>query len=98
MAEISKLKPGQVVWSVSKHRIGNTMVKTTAIHSVSITEVDPQGKFVVASWNHNPAKKFYPSQVKPWRINRPITVESCPGARRLAHRDEIAAMKSGGAK
>ncbi|MBD3738945.1 MAG: hypothetical protein IE938_21155 [Pseudomonas balearica] len=41
----------------------------TAIHSVVIHEVHDD--HVVASWNGNRSKKFYPREIARWKRNKP---------------------------
>ena len=49
--KIEKLKPGMVVFSVGKMRMGNTAIKTVVVHPVAIKSIDMQSRRVVASWN-----------------------------------------------
>lgn len=73
MAAISRIKPGQTLYSVTKQQAGNTTMRRTAVHLVVVTEVDPDGKFVMACWNGNPARKFFPNSVAKWRVSKPAT-------------------------
>jgi hypothetical protein len=100
VAEISRVVPGQVLYTVQQQKMGNTTMKTTVVHTVVVKEVDPEGRFVIASWNHNAARRFYPSSVKSWKVKKPVLVGSGM-SKRLATKAELAAMaaeqKSGGA-
>lgn len=71
MAAISRIKPGQTLYDVTKQQMGNTTLRRTAVFQVKVTEVDPDGKFVMASWNANPARKYRPNQVAKWRVSKP---------------------------
>jgi hypothetical protein len=90
--KIEKLQPGQVVYSVERRNMGNTATKTTSVFSVRIVEIDPDKRWVLASWNGNPPSKFYGRSVSKWREKKPVMVTSGFG-RRLATREEIKAMK-----
>lgn len=86
--KISSLTPGQVAWTVTKQKMGNTTVSTVAIHPVRVISVHDD--YVVASWNGNAERKFYEKAVKAWRKSKPVTIQSrFSGAKRLATRAEI---------
>lgn len=90
MASISKLQVGQVLYTVTKQGMGNTTIKTVAVHSVVIKEV--HGDHVIASWNGNAARRFEEYEVNKWKVKEPVLVSS-GFAKRLATRAELAAMK-----
>lgn len=69
MVAITALKNGDKVWSVTRQKMGNTTMMRTAVHSVVIHEVHDD--HVIASWNGNPAKKFYPREITRWKRNKP---------------------------
>lgn len=71
MATISKLKPEQVVYERRRQKMGNTTVSRTALYSIRIIEVDPEGQFVMASWNGNIPRKYREADVKKWLVNKP---------------------------
>lgn len=71
MAAISRIKPGQTLYRVTKQKAGNTTMRRTAVHPVYVQDVDPDGKFVMASWNGNPARKFLPNAIAKWRVSKP---------------------------
>lgn len=91
--KLSKLTPEQIVYSVEKRTMGNTSMTTTSVFCVRIVEVDPEGKWVMASWNGNTARKFYERMTSKWRKERPVMIESLNGRSRLATKAELAAMK-----
>lgn len=93
MAKIDRLKPGQVLYSVSSGRMGNTAMRTMRVHSVVIVSIDLEKRTVVARWNSNPATTFTERSVSKWRVNKPMMVGSGIGAKRLATREEIAKAK-----
>lgn len=72
MAAISRIKVGQTLYTVTRQKIGNTTMSRDAVHSVYVTEVDPDGKFVSASWNGNQTKLFRASDVAKWRVSKPV--------------------------
>jgi hypothetical protein len=71
MADITKIKPGQVLYDKHKHKMGNTKMTTWGVWPVSVKEVDPDGKFIVASWNGNPPRRMYESTVKKLKVKEP---------------------------
>lgn len=90
MATISKLKPGQILYTVTRGRLGNTTLRTVRVHDVKIIEVDPDGKFVVASWNGNRSEKYHRGDVSTWKVSKPVTIEGMFGSERLASKAEKA--------
>ncbi|GBQ85580.1 hypothetical protein AA14337_3109 [Acetobacter malorum DSM 14337] len=69
---IKSLNPGEVVYSVTRQKMGNTTISQTVVHSVVIEAVDLQKGKVVARWNGNPAKSFFAQDGKlPWRRSKP---------------------------
>ena len=91
--KIEKLQPGQVVFNVVRQNMGNTTMKTTSVFKVYIKEIDPEKQWVLASWNGNPARKFYKRTVSKWREKKPVMIKSPMGSQRLATREEIKAME-----
>ena len=71
MADIAKLKVGQVLYDVQRMKMGNTDIKIGRLYQVIITEIDTELKWVLARWNHNPDRKYYQSQVKHWKTKEP---------------------------
>lgn len=71
MATISKLKSEQVVYERRRQKMGNTTVSRTALYSIRIIEVDPEGQFVMAAWNGNIPRKYREADVKKWLVNKP---------------------------
>jgi hypothetical protein len=93
--KIEKLQPGQVVYSVERRKMGNTKLSTVGVFNVSIKEIDPEKRWVVASWNGNSPQKFYAKSVIKWRAGKPVLISSFGGMRqRLATRAEIKALKA----
>lgn len=86
------LKPGMQVWSVEKHKMGNTTLRTHSVYSVTIVAVDAARRSVTMSWNGNPARTIYSGWEK-WRLNEPVMIGTFMGGRRPATRAEIKAMK-----
>jgi hypothetical protein len=66
MATISRLKPGQIVWSVGTS--GPPCARVRACWPVTIVSVDLAEGFVTASWNHNQARRFSERHVRKWRL------------------------------
>ena len=90
MAQLSKLKPGDVLWEVQRQRMGNTKAITQALYQAVVTEVHADHAMI--SWNNNPPSKYF--DVKHLRTKKPVMVKTWNGyGSRLATRDEIKAMK-----
>jgi hypothetical protein len=94
MAAISKMKPGQVLYSVSNECMGNTTVPTIRVTRVVVHEVS--GSRVLASVNGNAPRQWGRLSTKKWRVSKPYVVGSIMGNRRLATRDEVAKAKEAG--
>jgi hypothetical protein len=90
--DIKKLQPGMTVYSVGRTKMGNTTMSTVSVWTVTILEVDPEGRWVLARWNGNAPRKFYSGSIKSWRAKEPVLVESGWG-HRLATREELKALK-----
>lgn len=90
--KIEKLKPGMKVYSLIRHKMGNTTISTISVYDVNIIDVDIQNCVVTASWNGNAAEKYYGREFN-WRLKKPILIGSRMGYSRLANRAEIKAMK-----
>jgi hypothetical protein len=71
MAKISKIKVGQILYDKHKYRMGNTTMMAWGLWEVYVKEVDPNGEFIVASWNGNPAKRMYAYEVKKLKVKEP---------------------------
>ncbi len=84
--QIEKLKAGQALYAVSRQPMGNTTMKTTAIHLVRVTNVAEDRKSFTASWNGNPSRD-YRSVPPNWKAKKPVIVKNHLTAR-LATRDE----------
>ena len=76
MAEISKLKPGQVLYDKHKYKMGNTTMSAWGLWHVYVKEVDPNGQFIVASWNGNKEEKMYSGRVKRFKVRKPKMPET----------------------
>lgn len=88
---ISKLKAGDTVWSITRHKLGSTNIPTVSVHPVQIVEVNETS--VVASWNHNKPKRFGLNSIKGWKKEKPVLVKGVFGSQRLATKAEIAELK-----
>lgn len=92
---IEGLFVGQRAWSVTKGKMGNTTIVTTRVHPVDIVGIDPEKRWVLASWNGNRPEKCYRLRVSGWRKSEPILIESMTGRSRLATREELKAIADG---
>lgn len=84
-----------MVYDVQRQRMGNTSMRTTSVFRVHIREIDPEGNWVVASWNGNAYRKFYKGSVAKWKENKPILIRSSFGSHRVATREELKAIADG---
>lgn len=91
--KFEKLKEGMTLWTVSKHKMGNTTLTTTSVHSVKIISIDEATRSFVYSWNGNKSETGYEWRLKQFKTKEPVLIRSRMGYARLATRDEIAAMK-----
>jgi len=71
MATINRLKPGQIVYSVERTKMGNTAMTRNALYMIKIIEIDAEGQFVIASRNGNPPRKYSGRSVEMWRVKKP---------------------------
>lgn len=71
MATISKLKVGQILYTLTAQKMGNTSVSRKVLHEVKVMEVDPEGAYVVAQWNHNAPRKYRTREVARWKVKKP---------------------------
>jgi len=67
----NKLKPGMIVYEIQRQRMGHTAGYRNALYSLVIKEIDPELRWVIASWNGNHAQKFGARSVAHWRFKKP---------------------------
>ena len=92
MATMPKLKPGQIVWNIRRHRMGNTTARTISVYQIRVIEV--HADHVIASWNGNRPEAYREREVRTWKVKEPITVKTWGGmGARLATREEIKKMQ-----
>ncbi len=82
-----------VVYDVHSEKMGNTTMSTMGIWNVRIVSVDADTRSCMASWNGNPAKRFYAHNIKKWREKKPLLIDTGLGCR-LATSEEIQAAKA----
>ncbi|OQP33883.1 hypothetical protein [Pantoea latae] len=90
--KIKSLKPGDTVYSLSRHKMGNTTINTVSMYRVSIKEVHED--HVIASVNGNAPRKYRESEVAKWKKDEPVLIRSRMGYARLATKSEKEALKS----
>jgi hypothetical protein len=69
MATLSKLKAGQIVYSVERQQMGNTSARRNALYEVRIVEI--RDGYVIASWNGNPPRSFNAKSIAKWKVKKP---------------------------
>lgn len=96
MANFDKLEVNQVLWTVTKERMGNTMVKTVRIHTAKVVELDMDNRRALISWNGNRPRWVSEYHLKNYRVNRPLTITNkMMGYERLMTREERKLHKEG---
>lgn len=86
--KIENLKPGQVVYNIGRHKMGNTSISTVFVWAVNIIKVDIERRVVTASWNSNKAKEYHEYSWSKWRVKKPKMIRGLFGNYRLARRNE----------
>ena len=87
MADINKIKAGDVLWHTRKRRMGNTTIRTVDLFKVVVIEVDAEKKRALISWNGNHG--YWTSNIKNLRVNKPQMITyGLLGQQRLALRGE----------
>jgi len=87
MADINKIKAGDVLWQALKHRMGNTMLRTVSVYRCVVKEVDAESRRALISWNGNSPQWTY--NVKDLRVKKPPIINTgFMGQQRLARRGE----------
>lgn len=76
MATISKLTVGQILYDKHKYKMGNTTMTTWGLWEVIVLEIDPEFRWIKASWNGNTARTYYPKQVGRWKVKKPKLSEN----------------------
>lgn len=71
MATISKIKPGQILYDKHKYRMGHTTMTTWGVWNVYVMEIDPNGEYIIASWNGNPPRRMSKIQVAKLKVKEP---------------------------
>lgn len=69
MVAFSTIKPGDVLYQVTRQRMGNTMMKRDTVFTVRIVEVFET--HAMASWNGNSPRRFYPRDIAKLRRSKP---------------------------
>lgn len=72
MLKLSALKPGDIVYSVNRQRMGNTTIRQSVCHEVRIIAVDYDKMRVTYSWNGNPAQTSRDHVCRTWRRTKPV--------------------------
>jgi hypothetical protein len=78
MASFDRIQPGQVLFTVTRQRAGNTTMTRQAVHSVVVVSVDKERRRCEACWNSNKPRTFFESSVKRWKVRDPR--KSAPAA------------------
>lgn len=92
--KIEKLKPGQIVWSLWRHQMGNTTLRTTSLYAVRILEVHAEEGWALVSWNGNKPERYRRNLIESLREKKPMMITGFMGQQRLATREEIKAEKA----
>ena len=87
---LDKLKPGMIVYDVTRYRMGNTTLRSVSVVLVRIISVDAETGRVTAIWNGN-RERAYPMRIwSKWRMTKPeLVTTGVLGQKRLAKRGEV---------
>lgn len=66
----SSIKAGDVLYSVSRHAVGNTTVRGTTVYRVLIVSIEDSG-WAVARWNGNEPRRYSPHDISRLRRSPP---------------------------
>ena len=89
--KFDKLKEGMTLYSLSSRRMGNTTMRTMAVHTVRVVSIDREKRRAMCSWNHNPAQLYFERDIERLKEHEPILVDTGLG-KRLPTREERAAI------
>lgn len=69
---MKKVKVGDMLWSSSMQKMGNTTIRQRVWHPVWVKEIAPDLSSAKVSWNGNPARTVYPTNGRlPYSRTRP---------------------------
>ena len=71
MATFDRLKVGQILYTVTSHKMGNTTMNTKAVHTMKVMEINAFKRTVFASWNGNLPRWHGERDVAAWRVKEP---------------------------
>src|SRR5687768_5238589 len=87
--KLEHCKPDMTVWEVTSQMMGNTTMRTLALYSLRIKEVDLEKRRVFASWNGNEPRWYY--KITGWKKEKPYLVTTNSGyGKRRPTREELA--------
>lgn len=99
--KINTLSVGQIVYVAEKidsNILSNSRskkrLKTIAVYPIYVSEISEDGRYVMASKNGNPVRRFREDQVAKWKKEEPITVKCGFGIYRLATKEEKEEIKN----
>lgn len=69
MATLKRLTPGQVLWSISRRKLGNTTLSVGSLDKCVVISVHEDHAMI--SWNGNPARRYSERHIKKLRVNKP---------------------------
>lgn len=90
---IKKLAPGMTVYDVHSTKMGNTTISSVGVWFVKIVSVDVENRTVVASWNSNAPRKYYPKSWSKWKAKQPVLITGAFGSQRIATKFDLAEIK-----
>lgn len=72
MANIKKIKPGQVLFDVKRNSGLAAFREKYSVWPVIVDDVNIEGGYIIARWNIvNPPKKMYLRSINRLKVNRP---------------------------
>jgi hypothetical protein len=71
MATLSKLTPGQKLYSVHRRKMGNTTISCGMLSEVCVIEVHADDGYVLASCDGCNPRRYYERELKNLKVNKP---------------------------
>lgn len=92
MATLKKLTIGQKLYKTYREKMGNTTISTTRVSKITVTEIGDDFIKYTSLFSQSP-RRMSENNLRNWRVSKPLLVESFTGAKRLANKNDIKALK-----
>ena len=94
--KFDKLEEGMELYSLTTQKMGNTTLRTKAVHPVRVISIDREKRQAMCSWNGNPPRRYFERDIEKLKANEPILISTAFGGKRLPtlkERQEIMAAR-----